>query len=132
MAHVDSSLDIVIPCLNAAGCLPATLAALCTGEGRVIVADGGSSDDSVALARAAGARAIAAPRGRGPQLAAGAAAGQAPWLLFLHADTRLGSGWWSAVRRHVEDPANRERAGYFRLRFDCPSALNCNGRLRGG
>ncbi|WP_448189776.1 TIGR04283 family arsenosugar biosynthesis glycosyltransferase [Azospirillum sp. sgz301742] len=118
---MDSALDIVIPCLNAAGTLPATLAALGAGA-RVIVADGGSTDGTAALASAAGARVIEAPRGRGPQLAAGAAAGQASWLLFLHADTRLGPGWRSAVQRHVEDPETLERAGYFRLRFDSPAA----------
>lgn len=122
---MDFTLDIVIPCLNAADRLPATLATLAAlGPAvRVIVADGGSTDDGAALARAAGAMVIEAPRGRGPQLAAGAAAGRAPWILFLHADTRLGPGWRSAVQRHVADSANRERAGYFRLRFDSPSPL---------
>lgn len=122
MARMDHPLDIVIPCLNATGTLPATLAALGPG-GAVIVVDGGSADGSAALARAAGAVVVEAPRGRGPQLAAGAAAGRAPWLLFLHADTRLGPGWRAAVQRHVADPANRERAGYFRLRFDSPAPL---------
>lgn len=119
---MDHPLDIVIPCLNAAGRLPATLAALGIGSGvRVIVADGGSGDGSAASARAAGALVVDAPRGRGPQLAAGAAAGDAPWILFLHADTRLGPGWRDAVQRHAGTPDNRERAGYFRLRFDSPA-----------
>lgn len=117
-----AALDIVIPCLNAAATLPGALASLVReasdGWAGVIVADGGSADGTPAMAAAAGARVIAAPRGRGPQLAAGAAAGRAPWLLFLHADTRLGIGWRAAVERFAADPANARRAAYFRLRFD--------------
>ncbi|HYG89932.1 MAG TPA: TIGR04283 family arsenosugar biosynthesis glycosyltransferase [Azospirillum sp.] len=110
-------LDIVIPGLNAARTVPRTLASV-AGAGQVIVVDGGSADGTAALARAAGAAVVDAPPGRGTQLAAGAAVGRAPWILFLHADTRLGAGWEAAAGGHMEDPRNGERAGYFRLRFD--------------
>lgn len=109
-------LSVVVPTLNAAATLPATLAALGGVPAEVIVADGGSTDGTVAVAAAAGCRVIAAPRGRGSQLAAGAAAAAAPWLLLLHADTRLGPGWAEAVRAHMA--AGPDRAGYFRLRID--------------
>lgn len=118
---------VIIPTLNAAAVLPDTLAVL-EGAGRVVVADGGSVDGTADLARAAGALVLDAPRGRGPQLAAGAAAVDEPWLLFLHADTRLAPGWRGAVERLVTDTGadtkNAQRAGYFRLRFasDHPSA----------
>lgn len=112
---------VIIPTLNAAPLLPATLAALdgfgLGGFGSVVVADGGSADGTRDLARAAGALVVKAPRGRGPQLAAGAAATDAPWLLFLHADTRLGIGGRGTVERFVVEPGNANRAGYFRLRF---------------
>ncbi len=65
---------------------------------------------------------MTAPPGRGGQLAAGAAAGHAPWLLFLHADTVPGSGWTDAVRGFASAPANRARAGYFRLRLSSTDA----------
>src|SRR5438445_8168390 len=93
------SLSAVIPTRNAARTLPANLAAL-RGAGivrEVIVADGGSSDETAAHARAAGARVVVAPRGRGSQLAAGAAAATGDWLLFLHADCRPEPGWEHAV-----------------------------------
>lgn len=114
---------VIIPTLNAAWALPETLAALDWG-GRVVVADGGSVDGTGDLARAAGAVVVESPRGRGLQLAAGAAAVTEPWLLFLHADTRLGPGWRRVVERFVEEPENAGRAGYFRLRFasDHPAA----------
>lgn len=119
---MDGGLDIVIPTLNAAATLPAVLDAVGGGAG-VIVADGGSTDATPAVAAAAGAAVVAAPRGRGTQLAAGAAAGRAPWLLFVHADTRLGPGWRDAVGRHRARTDSVGRAGYFRLRFDSPAPL---------
>ena len=62
-------------------------------RGRAIVVDGGSIDGTTEVAARFGARVLAAPRGRGAQLAAGVAAATEPWLLLLHADTRLGRGW---------------------------------------
>lgn len=113
-------MSVVIPTLDAAGDLPATLAALEGAEliGEIIVADGGSRDDSVAVAQAAGARVVGAPRGRGTQLAAGAAAASGNWLLFLHADCRLAPGWMAAVETFVTAPGAAGRAGYFALALD--------------
>ena len=84
----------------------------------VTVCDGGSRDDTLAIARAAGAAVVTTAPGRGRQLAAGAAAGSAPWLLFLHADSTLGGGWANAARRFMVEATNAARAGYFRLQFD--------------
>ncbi|MEC9346669.1 MAG: TIGR04283 family arsenosugar biosynthesis glycosyltransferase [Pseudomonadota bacterium] len=110
------SLGVVIPTLNAAASLQATLDAI---EGapvdRVLVVDGGSTD---ATPEIAGARLVTAPRGRGRQLGAGARAIGTDWMLFLHADTRPGPGWRETARGFMADPANRARAGYFRLRLD--------------
>lgn len=117
-------LDVVVPCLNASDRLPAALAALAGLPVRVTVSDGGSTDGTAAVAASLGAAVVTAPRGRGTQLAAGAAAGSAPWLLFLHADTWLSPGWWGCAAAFVADPANARRAGYFRLRYrsDAPAA----------
>jgi len=114
----DALLDltVIIPALNAARSLPATLAGL-GGAADVVVVDGGSGDGTPDIAARHGARVIAAPRGRGAQLAAGVAAAQHAWLLLLHADTRFGSGWEAAVRAHVA--AFPDRAGYFRFALDC-------------
>jgi len=115
-----TELDVVIPTLNAGQRLARTLASLSDGDTpvSVVVCDGGSRDDSVAIARAAGAHVVATPAGRGRQLAAGAAAGTRPWLLFLHADTVLATGWRAAVVAFIRQPSSSTRAGYFRLRFD--------------
>jgi len=108
-----SRVSVIIPTLDAAHLLPPLLAQL-EGVGEVILADGGSGDGLAAL----GPRVVAAPRGRGTQLAAGAAAAQCEWLLFLHADTRLEPGWQAAVRAAMDQPG---RAHYFRFALDDPS-----------
>ncbi|WP_328702372.1 TIGR04283 family arsenosugar biosynthesis glycosyltransferase [Belnapia arida] len=113
---LEQSLTVIIPALNAAAGLGAVLSA-CAGL-PVVVVDGGSTDATAGVARAAGARVIAAPRGRGGQLAAGAVAATGEWLLFLHADTRPGPGWREAVGAAMRDPA---RAHYFRFALDDPS-----------
>jgi len=103
-------LSVVIPTLNAVATLATTLASLAAAD-EVVVADGGSSDGTQALATTRGARLLQAPRGRGAQLAAGAAAASGEWLLLLHADTRLAPGW----RKAAVPP---DRAGYFRFALD--------------
>jgi rSAM/selenodomain-associated transferase 2 len=116
------SVSAVIPTLNAGADLPAMLAALHRGGpiGEIVVCDGGSADATVALATAAGARVVVAQRGRGAQLAAGAAAASGEWLLFLHADCRPAPGWRDAVCAFVGAPGAAERAGYFAFALDDP------------
>ena len=124
---VPRLLSIVIPTLDAAGVLGATLADLRGGiaglEERgigveVVVADGGSRDDTADEARSHGARVVTAEAGRGRQLAAGAAAAEGAWLLFLHADTRPAPGWDEDVSAFIDQPANQGRAACFRFALD--------------
>jgi rSAM/selenodomain-associated transferase 2 len=85
-------LSIVIPVLDEGAEIEAALQALTPYRRRgieVIVADGGSSDDTAERASPFADRVIAAPRGRSLQMNAGAAAAQGDVLLFLHADTQL-------------------------------------------
>ncbi|MGQ0664222.1 MAG: TIGR04283 family arsenosugar biosynthesis glycosyltransferase [Pseudomonadota bacterium] len=117
-------LSIVIPTLDAAGSIEATLAALAEAAGldhEIVVSDGGSLDGTLAGAARRGARVIEGPRGRGRQLSRGAQAAAGEWLLFLHADTRPAPGWSAVVSEFCADERNRDRAGYFRLVFDDPS-----------
>jgi len=111
-------ISVVIPTLNEAGTIGPVFDAL-AGEAtahEVIVADGGSTDGTPALAAARGARVVAAPRGRGHQLRAGAEAAQGDVLLFLHADSRLAPGTLAALAAAMADPA--VTGGNFRLLFD--------------
>ncbi len=87
-------LSIIVPVLNeAAGIEPllASFAALRERGAEVVVVDGGSQDASVAFAHHGADQVLSAPRGRGAQMNAGAAAARGDVLLFLHADTRLPS-----------------------------------------
>jgi len=85
-------LSIVIPVLDEAANIVAALNALAPLRVRgaeVIVVDGGSRDDTVALARPLADLVITAPRGRAIQMNAGSSIARGDILLFLHADTRL-------------------------------------------
>jgi rSAM/selenodomain-associated transferase 2 len=113
-------VSIIIPTLNAGAVLPETLAHL--GEGleaglirELVISDGGSDDDTCAVADAAGALVVPGPPGRGGQLMRGVAASEGEWLLILHADTHLAPGWAAAVLAHLREQPGA--AGYFRLAF---------------
>jgi glycosyltransferase involved in cell wall biosynthesis len=85
-------VSIVVPLLDEAAALPGLLDHLAELHGRfeVIVADGGSTDGTIDLARAHALRPrIVAARGRARQLNTGAAAARGDALVCLHADTRL-------------------------------------------
>jgi rSAM/selenodomain-associated transferase 2 len=118
-----TAVSVVIPTLDAASLLPATLAALAGADivGEIVVVDGGSRDDTIGIAGRAGARVIAAPCGRGPQLAVGAAAASGSWLLFLHADCVPAPGWEAVVASFIARADAAGRAGYFALQLDDPS-----------
>lgn len=110
-------IAVIIPTLNAGAGLAATLRSVAGAE-EVIVIDGGSEDETVRLARSAGARVEATTRGRGQQMRAGADMATQDWLLFLHADTILAPGW----RTHVDALTRGANAvaavGVFRFKLD--------------
>ena len=110
-------LSIVVPVLNEASTINETLSVLLTavGPGEVIVVDGGSTDETVALARRPGVRVLTAPRGRGSQLHAGGAAATGDVVWFLHADTLPPPGAAAHIAAALADP--RTVAGNFRIRF---------------
>jgi rSAM/selenodomain-associated transferase 2 len=107
-------LSVVIPTWNEASNLAPTLGALPEGA-EVVVADGGSVDGTLDIARRWGARIVACEQGRARQMNCGARETEGDTLLFLHADAALGAGAGEAIESALSDPA--VVGGFFRLRI---------------
>jgi glycosyltransferase involved in cell wall biosynthesis len=112
-------ISFVLPTLNDERALGPALAALAPGIGagmirEVIFADGGSTDDTPAIAEAVGARLIPGPRARDARLRAAGGAARGVWLMFLDPRLRLRADWPDAARDHLA--AFPEMAGWTILR----------------
>ncbi|MGE0607559.1 MAG: TIGR04283 family arsenosugar biosynthesis glycosyltransferase [Pirellulales bacterium] len=117
---VPGRISIIMPTLNEAANIERTLQAIAgQGDIEVIVADGGSSDETAETAVRCGAIVVRANRGRGRQLNAGAALASGQVLLFLHADTLLPAGFAQQVWQTLQQGAV---AGAFRLHIDSDRA----------
>ncbi len=117
---MPAPISVVIPTLNSAselpGCLEALMEGLSAGLIReLIVTDGGSEDQSCAMADGAGAVVVRGAPSRGGQLKRGCDAARGEWLLILHADTCLSPGWSEVVEAHFD--TGQGRPAYFHLAF---------------
>ena len=119
---LDRGISIIIPVLNEAATIEATLSPLQGATNiEVIVVDGGSLDRTPELAESLGAKVYDSSAGRACQMNFGAAAATGEILLFLHADTALPQGFEAMVRQLLLRPG--VIAGAF--------ALQINADLRG-
>lgn len=108
-------VSVIVPALNEEDRIGIAIdAAFAAGAAEVIVADGGSSDGTLTVARAHGARVVEGASQRARQLNRGAEAAAHEILLFLHADTLLPAGAAAAVERAVAEGAV---FGGFRVEF---------------
>lgn len=123
-------ISIIIPVLNEAATIQETLSRLQdVADVEVIVVDGGSQDETVAIAKrccrefapSSQFKVISAAAGRASQMNAGAAIATGDILLFLHADTHLPPEFDTLVRQTLQNPGTI--AGAFELRI--------NANLRG-
>ena len=133
-------LSVIIPVLDEAATIVTALQALAPLRARgaeIIVADGGSHDDTAARAAPLTDRVVVSARGRATQMNAGAAVARGDVLLFLHADTRLPP---DADRIVLEALARTERAwGRFDVTIEgrhpllpvVAAAMNARSRLTG-
>jgi rSAM/selenodomain-associated transferase 2 len=133
------ALCIVVPVLNEAQSLAPRLLELQKFRRRgahLVVVDGGSDDDTLAIARTHADLAFVAPRGRAAQMNAGAAACPADVLLFVHADTCLPDDADTLVAHAT---SGRRAWGRFDVRIDSPrptlqlvqGAMNLRSRWTG-
>ncbi len=133
-------LAVIIPTLNAGESLAPLLGQL-RGRGvdtalPIIIADGGSIDDTLALSLRARAVIAAGASGRGVQLARGAdwaaqiagVATGAEWYLFLHADCFLDKDWALTVTKHMHE--HPDKAGYFRFRAQINGVISRGWKSR--
>ena len=98
------TVSVIVPALDEAHGIARMLAAV-HGAFEIIVADGGSRDDTARLAAELGAQVVPAPRGRALQMNAGARRARGDVLLFLHADTRLPHDGIAQVADAIADGA---------------------------
>ncbi len=109
-------ITIIIPVLNEANTITATLAHLKNASNiEIIVVDGGSKDETIALAKSCGVQVISSGLGRATQMNIGATVATGDILLFLHADTRIPSNFDILIRQAL---AGNPIAGAFELKID--------------
>ncbi len=119
-------ISVIIPTLNSEATLGRCLIALVPAavDGlvqQVVVADGGSCDRTLSMAEEAGADIVESQPGRGQQICSGIAQARARWLMVLHSDTELQSGWEAEVSAFMRsvDLGERDRgAAAFRYALD--------------
>lgn len=111
-------ISVVIPTLNEELALPETLAAVSRLKtvSEIIVADGGSVDDTLKIARSSGARIVQTEPSRGLQLNAGARAASGDVFWFLHADTVPLDDAVEQIIKALQD--EKTIGGNFEIRFD--------------
>ncbi len=115
--RVLRSVCAVIPTLNSQTHLPILLDQLSGRTGRIVVSDGGSSDQTLKKAAAYNVRFVRGFKGRGSQLARGAKwADDTQWYLFIHCDSRLPENWMTLVGEHIERIP--QKAAYFQFGAD--------------
>jgi len=123
IGHPHLKLSVIVPALNEEASIGLTLSALqqmrALGH-EVLLVDGGSLDETVAMAEGLVDRIITGERGRAAQMNAGAreASGQVLW--FVHADTLVPVDSSASIQRAVADGA---QWGRFSVQLDAPGLV---------
>lgn len=123
MVSFIPQLSVVIPTLDSKDSLVQTINTLYDGiisvPGEVIVVDGGSFDNTLAIAETMKLKVVLSEPGRGIQLSQGAQSATGEWLLFLHSDTKLSIGWGKEVMKFIESNSKtKPKAAAFRYKLD--------------
>lgn len=115
-------LSVIIPALNEAESIQRAIeSSLALLPHEIIVADGGSTDETVAIAKRFDCHVIECSRGRALQQNTGAAASTGDVLLFLHADSWLVPEARQQIEQTLRSP--RVPGGAFYHRIDANGIL---------
>ncbi|MFY9761990.1 MAG: glycosyltransferase [Xanthobacteraceae bacterium] len=112
-------LSVIIPTRNSERALVPTLGALVPGAtagliAEVLIADGGSQDDTAAVADVAGCNFLMLEGSLAESLKAAVASARMPWLMFLRPGTVLDAPWTSEVARFLQQDDRQAPAAVFR------------------
>ncbi len=131
MAEMSGCISVVIPTLNEAAELPETLRRVrrVPEVREIVVADGGSTDATVSLAKAAGCLVTHGQPGRGLQLRSGAGRATGDFLLFLHADTWVPPNAGQALLSCLARP-DVVAGGFYKVFRDPPNWLVRGSRFK--
>jgi rSAM/selenodomain-associated transferase 2/rSAM/selenodomain-associated transferase 1 len=110
------TVSVIIPTLNEGSNIQTIVSSVLDDVLEVIVADGGSRDNTVELAYQAGASVLTVPHGRAAQLNTAALRAKGDVLLFLHADTLLPETFYCDIIDSLKSP--NVAAGAFGLGID--------------
>jgi rSAM/selenodomain-associated transferase 2 len=117
-------ISVIIPVLNESECIGQLIDFLHYNSHNatleIIVADGGSTDNSVQKAQEKGAIVLRTPMGRAVQMNAGAGVATAPILYFVHADTLPPHDFVPQIQQAVQQGYSM---GCFRYKFDSPNFI---------
>jgi rSAM/selenodomain-associated transferase 2 len=112
-------ISVIIPALNEAESIQRSIeTSLALSPHEIIVADGGSIDDTVTIAQKLDCRVMESPRGRASQQNTGAAAATGDVLLFLHADSWLVPEARQQIENILASPKIPGGAFYHRIDSD--------------
>ncbi len=123
MKQNKQNISIIIPVLNEADCIGKLIGYLKQNYTsnyieEIIIVDGGSTDNTIAIASANGVTVITSEKGRAKQLNRGAACAKSSILYFLHADTFPPKNFGNSIINAVE---KGNQVGCFQMKFDSDS-----------
>ena len=119
--QASRTLTVIVPALNEGEQLSLTLKHATSSQPvEIILADGGSGDDTLRIARSHGANVVNGAMGRARQMNAGAAVAGGETLLFLHADTLLPTDYRDQVLAALRQPEVVGGAFRFKVRDRFP------------
>jgi rSAM/selenodomain-associated transferase 2 len=113
-----SKYSIIIPTLNEEKYLPAILGHLINFDEdiEIIIADGGSTDSTLNIAKRFDVKVCKSEKGKGIQLNNGAGCANGKVLIFLHADTFLPTNAFSLINEYFV--VRKINIATFKMKFD--------------